>query len=163
MKASALAGAVAVSVLALAGCGGGSGGGGDSRELPAVVLPALDGSDGLDVGAFAGPAVINVWATWCTPCLAELPDFQRVSEESPDVRFVGVDATGFDDDDESVDFLADLGVTYPQFVDPDGEFAAEVEITELPATLVVDAAGKVAYFHQGQVSYDDLTDQLVDL
>ncbi len=158
MKGSTLAGAVAASALALAGCGGG-----DSRELPAVVLPALDGSDGLDVGALAGPAVINVWATWCTPCLAELPDFQRVSEESPDFRFVGVDATGFDDDGESVEFLADLGVTYPQYVDPDGEFAAEVEITELPATLVVDADGKVAYFHQGQVSYDDLTDQLVDL
>lgn len=152
------AGALVASAVALMGCGGG-----DSRELPAVVLPALDGSDGLEVGSLAGPAVFNVWAVWCAPCLAELPDFQRASEEHPDVQFVGVDATGFGEDDASISFLADLGVTYAQYVDPDGEFAAAVEITELPATLVVDADGDVAYFHQGQVSYDQLTDQLADL
>ena len=79
------------------------------------------------------------------------------------MQFVGVDATAFGEDDESISFLADLGVTYSQVVDPDGDFAAEVEITELPATLVVDADGDIVYFHQGQVSYDELTDQLADL
>lgn len=158
MSATRLAGAVTAAAMVLIGCGGG-----DSRELPAVVLPALDGSDDLDVGALAGPAVINMWATWCAPCLAELPDFQRVSDEHADVRFVGVDATGAGDDAESISFLADLGVTYEQFVDPDGEFAAEVEVTELPATLVVDVDGNIVFFHQGQVSYDELTGQLAEL
>lgn len=135
-------------------------------ELSGVVLPGLAGSEAdgstLDVGALTGPAVINMWATWCTPCLAELPDFQRASADYPDVRFVGVDATGFRDDGESLEFLAGLGVTYEQFVDPDGMFAAAVAITELPATLIVDTDGDVQFFHQGQVSYDELAEQLAE-
>ena len=79
------------------------------------------------------------------------------------MRFVGVDETGFGEDAESVAFLADLGVTYDQFVDPDGEFSAEVDVTELPATLIVDEDGDIAWRHQGQVSYDELVDRLSDL
>ena len=134
-----------------------------ARELPSISVPALGDGDVLDVGALDGPAVVNFWATWCEPCLRELPDFQRASEDFPDVRFVGVDATGFGEDGESVDYLADLGVTYEQYVDTDGAFSAELEVTQMPATLVVDGEGEVAWFRQGQVSYDELTDRLAEL
>jgi len=158
VKVSGLVATWLAVAMALTGCGGS-----DSHELPAVVLPALGLGDGVDMGSLTGPAVINIWATWCTPCLAELPDFQRASGEFRDVRFLGVDATGFGEDDESLEFLADLGVTYSQFVDSDGVFAADVQVTELPATLVVDDEGDVVFFHQGQVSYDELSDHLADL
>ena len=134
-----------------------------ARELPAISIPALGDGDVLDVGALDGPAVVNFWATWCEPCLRELPDFQRASEEFPDVRFVGVDATGFGEDGESVDFLTGLGVTYEQYVDRDGALSAELEITQMPATVVVDGEGEVAWFRQGQVSYDQLVDRLAEL
>ena len=134
-----------------------------ARELPAISIPALGDGDVLDVGALDGPAVVNFWATWCQPCLRELPDFQRASEDFPDVRFVGVDATGFGETTESVDFLADLGVTYEQYVDTDGELSAELDITEMPATLIVDGEGEVSWFRQGQVSYDQLAERLAEL
>jgi cytochrome c biogenesis protein CcmG, thiol:disulfide interchange protein DsbE len=134
-----------------------------ARELPAISIPALGDGDVLDVGALGGPAVVNFWATWCQPCLRELPDFQRASEDFPDVRFVGVDATGFGETTESVDFLADLGVTYEQYVDTDGELSAELDITEMPATVVVDGEGEVSWFRQGQVSYDQLAERLAEL
>jgi thiol-disulfide isomerase/thioredoxin len=131
--------------------------------LPAVTLPALGGEGEIDVGGIGGPAVINLWAVWCVPCTEELPDFERASKELDDVRFIGIAETGFGEDDESVEFLAGLGVTYEQYVDTDGALAAEVEVTELPATLVVDADGDIAWRHQGQVSYDELVERLADL
>ena len=151
------AAAVAVAFLASACSDDGA------RELPAMSIPALGDGDVLDVGALDGPAVVNFWATWCQPCLRELPDFQRASEDFRDVRFVGVDATGFGEDRESVEFLAALGVTYEQYVDTDGEFSAELDITEMPATLVVDGQGEVAWFRQGEVSYDQLAERLAEL
>jgi thiol-disulfide isomerase/thioredoxin len=149
---------VAALVLAGAACGGDG-----DQGLPAVTLPALAGDGELALATLTGPAVINLWATWCAPCTEELPDFQRASEAHPGVRFVGVDETGFGDDAESAGFLDGLGVTYEQFVDPDGELAAAVEVTELPATLLVDADGEIAWRHQGQVSYDDLVGRLAAL
>ena len=150
--------ALAAAALVVTACGG------DARDgLPDVTLPALAGDGALDVAAASGPGVINLWATWCAPCTEELPDFQRASEDLPDVRFIGVDETGFREDGESVEFLADLGVTYEQFVDPDGAFMAEVEVTELPATLIIDAEGEIAWRHQGRVSYDELVERLADL
>jgi cytochrome c biogenesis protein CcmG/thiol:disulfide interchange protein DsbE len=149
---------VAIAAALVSACGDDG-----ARTLPAISIPALGDGDVLDVGALDGPAVVNFWATWCAPCLRELPDFQRASEDFPDVRFVGVDATGFGEDGESVVFLADLGVTYEQYVDPDGELSAELDITEMPATLVVNPEGEVAWFRQGQVRYDQLADRLADL
>lgn len=147
-----------VAGIALVACGGS-----EARELPDLVVPALAGGDGLDLGSLRGPAVLNLWATWCVPCTDELPDFQRASRDRYGVRFIGIDETGFGEDGESIAFLDELGVTYEQYADADGTLAAELEVTELPATLIVDAAGDVAWLHQGQVSYDELVERLADV
>jgi cytochrome c biogenesis protein CcmG, thiol:disulfide interchange protein DsbE len=138
---------------------------GDADALPAVVLPALpefaQQEAELDTGDLVGPAVLNLWATWCVPCRTELPEFQRASEEHPDIRFVGVDE-GFEPG-ESVAFLNELGVTYEQFVDTDGTFADALEITELPSTVIIDADGSVVLQHTGALSYDELVAAITDL
>ena len=55
-------------------------------------LATLDGNGAaLELAALRGPAVVNLWATWCAPCRQELPAFQEVSARRSDVRFVGVD------------------------------------------------------------------------
>jgi len=161
----AVVAALAAVSITLAGCAAGtaSGTAADS-ELPAVVLPALSGFaqqvGELDTSELEGPAVLNFWATWCPPCRTELPGFQQASDEHPDVRFLGVDE-GFDAD-ESVAFLDEVGVTYEQFVDRDGALAGELEITELPATVVLDADGAVAFRQTGPMSYGELREVLAD-
>jgi cytochrome c biogenesis protein CcmG/thiol:disulfide interchange protein DsbE len=140
-------------------------GGDGSQALPAVVLPATpdfpQATGELDTGELEGPAVLNFWATWCGPCRTELPEFQRASEEHPAVHFVGLDE-GFEPG-ESVAFLDDLGVTYDQFIDTGGAFAAELEIAELPSTVIVDADGSVVLHHTGALSYDELVAALADI
>jgi thiol-disulfide isomerase/thioredoxin len=153
-------GLAALAALVPAACAGESG-----DALPAVELPALDGfaeqPGELDTGELDGPAVLNLWAAWCVPCRTELPEFQRASEEHPGVRFVGVDE-GFVASD-SVAFLGELGVTYDQFVDEGGAFADRLEISELPATVVIDDHGDVVLRHLGALTYDDLVATLADL
>ncbi len=157
MRPAAAIGALAVVVAA---CGGGSGGGGDA--LPDVSLAALhDGAPALDVGALRGPAVVNLWATWCQPCRKELPAFQEVSAARPDVRFVGVDIA--EDAAKARDFLAELGITFDQYLDDRGRLTEALGTAVLPVTIVVDADGKVATEHVGPMSVDDLEHALADL
>ena len=77
------------------------------------------------------------------------------------MRFLGIDE-GFDAD-ESVEFLDEVGVTYEQFVDVDGAFAVEMDIAQLPATVVIDADGEFIYRHLGDLSYDDIVAVLADI
>jgi thiol-disulfide isomerase/thioredoxin len=143
---------LAALLLATTACGGG---GGDGRALPAVTLPSLsEGEPALDVGSLHGPAVVNLWATWCQPCRKELPAFQQVSAARPDVRFVGVDIS--EDAAKARDFLADLGVTFDQYLDDRGDLTDALGTAVLPVTLVVDADGKVAAEHIGPMSVADL-------
>lgn len=154
-----VAGAVLLAaVLLAAGCGDD-----DPSALAGIELPALGDDTTLDLGSVDGPAVLNVWATWCQPCVRELPAFEQASAEHPAVRFIGIDATGSDDDDASVAYLAELGVTYEQYVDPDGELTEELRITELPATVIIDTAGDIVVTHQGELTFDELTDHLAAL
>lgn len=144
--------AIAAATVALAaGCGGGSG----RAALPDVTLPSLhEGGTPLDVGALKGPAVVNLWATWCQPCRKELPAFQQVSAARPDVRFIGVDIA--EDAAKARDFLAGLGVTFDQFFDAQGRFSDGLGTAVLPVTVVVDGAGHIATEHIGPMSVADL-------
>ena len=151
--------ALAAAAVLLTACGGSDGT--DGVRLPDLELPALDaGSAALDVGSLRGPAVVNVWATWCVPCRQELPAFEEVARSRPDVRFVGVNSVETGDARE---FLDGLGITYEQFVDDRGRLAEEIGAVGLPATVVVDADGDVATAHVGPMSVEDLEAALAEV
>jgi thiol-disulfide isomerase/thioredoxin len=151
---------VLVATVLLAACGD-DGGSESAGSLPDLELPALDaGGPTLDVGALTGPAVVNLWATWCAPCRAELPAFQEVAAARDDVRFIGVNST--ETGDARV-FLDELGVTYEQYVDDRGELAEELGAAALPVTVVVDADGSIVTEHLGPMSVADLEHALRDV
>lgn len=151
MRSTAVLG-VAV-LVALTACTGGADGGA-TRRLPDLELPGLDGDGStLDVGDLRGPAVVNLWATWCKPCREELPAFQQVAAARPDVRFVGVNSQETGD---ARAYLDELGVTYDQFVDGRGELAEALGAAALPVTVVIAADGTITTEHLGPMSVDDL-------
>lgn len=160
--------------LLLSGCAGGGDepgstpppGGGDAQpslegqtggELPDVTLDAFGGrGQPLDLGDLKGPAVVNVWASWCTPCRKELPYYQQLSQAlDGEVSVIGID---FQDTqtEKAQQLIDDTGVTYPLYADPDGRVRAQV----LPQVVLVDADGEVAY--QQYVEIESLQ-QLEDL
>lgn len=128
--------------LALGACGGG----GDDGVAP--LTPVAPGAEALVLDEVSGPAIVNVWATWCAPCRAELPALQAVSDSDPAVaRVIGVNVG---DEPAAVEaFLAELGVSFEQYLDPDGELMNSLGIVGLPASVILDADGTVVEVHQG--------------
>lgn len=102
-------------------------------------LEALDGT----------PVVINKWASWCRPCRAEFPIFQRVAtERGKEIAFLGVNAG--DKRPAAEDFLAERPLPYPSYEDPDEAIARELDAAKLfPATVFIDAQGR-DFVHFGE-------------
>lgn len=98
------------------------------------------------------PVVVNKWASWCGPCRAEFPFFQRLSTElGRRVAFIGVNSN--DNDGDAGAFLKRYPVSYPSYSDPD-QTVAKVFAAPLgfPSTAFYDARGKLTYVHQGGYS-----------
>src|SRR4051794_35862810 len=96
------------------------------------------------------PVVVNKWASWCGPCRAEFPDFQRASVKyGKRVAFMGVN--GNDNHDDAKAFLLKYPVAYPSYEDPSGTVAQVFNgVAAFPTTGFYDRGGKLAYIHKGQ-------------
>jgi thiol-disulfide isomerase/thioredoxin len=95
-------------------------------------------------------AVVDFWATWCEPCREQLPFLERLAEKYRDAG-LAVYGVSFDEDRAAVEeFLARTPVRFPILWDKGGEtLAGRLEVTRLPTTLVLDAAGVVRAVHLG--------------
>lgn len=95
------------------------------------------------------PVVINKWASWCDPCRAEFPEFQRVAtERGREVAFLGLNSG--DSRQPAERFLARYPTPYPSYVDPDEDIARALEApANYPVTVFLDAKGEPAFIHQG--------------
>ena len=104
------------------------------------------------------PVVLNFYASWCTICDRELPDFQRVSQKLGDrVHILGVNPQSNDTDEAQAEMIERNGVTYPTLRDPQDELLRQFNTTGgLPTTVFVDADGVVRKVHNGL-----LTEQLL--
>ena len=107
------------------------------------------------------PIVVNKWASWCGPCRAEFPVFQKAAiQEAKRIAFLGVDST--DNDEEALEFLGDFPLTYPSYKDPDLKVARVFNgVGAFPTTAFYDKQGKVAYVHQGP--YHSVEELLADV
>lgn len=131
------------------------------QGLPDLELPCLGGGPRVSLRGTgpSTPMLVNVWATWCRPCVQEVPVFVALAEKAAGkVAVVGVDMT--DDSDKALVFAAQYGMHYPSLVDVDGRVLRTYGGGP-PITLFVDATGKVVHSERGQVdSLKELEDLL---
>jgi thiol-disulfide isomerase/thioredoxin len=126
------------------------------QTLPAITLDCLGGGE-LDLGRAPGtPMVVNLWASWCTPCREELPVMQQFADAAAgQVAVVGVISK--DGVPQAGSFAADAGVTFPGAFDGAGRLMAELGLPGLPATYFLDSDGAVVHTETGPVdSLDEL-------
>jgi cytochrome c biogenesis protein CcmG/thiol:disulfide interchange protein DsbE len=115
----------------------------------------VEGAQGT-VGDYAGrPLVINFFASWCVPCVAEMPEFEQVHQQFGDrVAFLGMNET---EQVESARRIIDqTGVTYDLGRDPDGAVLRAFGGAVMPTTVFVDADGTIVKVHSGKLSQAEL-------
>ena len=132
-------------------------------QLAQKKFPAPDGS-ALDLAALKGkPVVINFWATWCPPCIREMPDLAALAREMGDqAAFLGIAA----DTDGNVKKFTEKnpGIDFPLVLA--GYNALNLsrqwgnERGGLPFTVVLDAKGQIQWRHSGTVDVDALRSML---
>jgi thiol-disulfide isomerase/thioredoxin len=98
---------------------------------------------------------INFWATWCPPCIAEMPSIQDLYTKYKDneqVVFIMVDVDG--KYKQASDFMKKKGYTLPVYL-PESEVPKEYFAGSMPTTVILDKSGKLAFHHLGAADYSD--------
>lgn len=127
------------------------------QPFPGRTLDALDGQGSQSIADYRGKWVlVNLWASWCTPCRQEAPALESFQREHSrdDFTVLGVDSKDLTDD--ANDFLAEFGVTYPQLHDGSGELTDDLGTHGYPESFLVDPKGKLRLIRRGTVTTDYL-------
>jgi cytochrome c biogenesis protein CcmG/thiol:disulfide interchange protein DsbE len=152
--------AMAVAVLLLAGCSS------PSEKIAgevvscesilssatenSIMLDCLDGTDGASINGIKGPAIINVWGSWCGPCKEEMPILRSFYEKAQGkLALIGVDVEEASIEDGRK-FVKNNGITWPNLYDADGKSRAYFGMG-VPVTWFIAADGSVAYKHIGVI------------
>lgn len=134
--------------------------GGDAVAVAEVGEPAPDFSvEVIEGGTFTlseakgRPVIVNLWASWCPPCRAEIPDISAFAEANPDVTIIGVAVE--DAEQTAREFAAEIDASYPLAL---GTPAVEDAYPNLglPATYIIDENGVVTEIINGIVDEETL-------
>jgi len=160
MKSSVKTILVCLLVGAWLGCGGASddaGGVAIGSRAPAFSLKALDGSTVTSRSLEGGAVVLNFWATWCGPCLKEIPDLEQVAAG----RGANVIGIALDDDGLKAvkPFVEAHGISYTVLLG-DQELFDRFNGLGIPYTLVLDRAYRVVKIYRGPATKESLEEDL---
>ncbi len=112
---------------------------------PTFELETLDG-ELLSLASLRGQVVlVNLWASWCPPCRAEMPAIQALYEEYQDQGFVvlAVNMTFQDSLSAAAAFVQEYGLTFPILLDRSGEVGRLYHMRALPSTFILDREGMI--------------------
>ncbi len=135
----------------------------DAVMAPDFVVYDIDGNT-VSLSDFEGkPVVINYWASWCPPCIAEFPDFELAYQEyGEDVVFLMVNST--DGSRETVEtateFIDENGYTMPIVFDSDLNFALTYQFRALPTTTFINGNGEIFSIYSGLIGKDIIDENI---
>jgi peroxiredoxin len=133
---------------------------------PEFELQTLDG-ERVKLSDFRGKKVIvNMWATWCPPCRAEMPDMQKFYDEYKDEN-VSILAVNMTTSEKSIDdvsaFLDEFGITFPVVLDQQNEVAEVYQAYALPSSYIIDSNGIIQQKITGPMNYEMMEQMISEI
>ncbi len=110
-------------------------------------------------------SLINIWATWCQPCIEEFPYLVQLKKKYPDLNLILVSADVEEDRQRVEEFLVEQGVDFRTYIkaEPDNEFAGALSKEwngALPATFIYDGKGELKRFWIGDASLEEFSNAI---
>ena len=108
---------------------------------------------------FGKPIFVNFWASWCGPCKSEFPEIEKAFKEYGDkIEFMLVNLTYSDmgNIDETIEFISDLGYTFPLYFDLNGSASSKFNISGIPYSVFYNSNGTIAFRHTGAMNKEIL-------
>lgn len=164
-----IAGAIIVAIVLTAYFRGGGGSAAtgpaalSGQQAPSFSVPAMSGGSA-GLSSYRGRIVVmNLWASWCPPCRAEMPDLQRLYQayRSKNLVVLGVDQG------ESAQrvsaFAGSLAIHYPILLDEQQQYGRVYAALGLPTTVIIDRNGVVVRGFDGPLSYAQMVSAVAPL
>jgi len=115
-----------------------------NQQLPGFQLNDMDGVKVSSSTLLGKPTLINFWATWCGPCIAEMPELSRLKEKYKDqMNFISITENNADEDNLKA-FLENKDFNY-QILDRGEAYKKKLKITAIPKNLFIDKKGVLRY------------------
>lgn len=134
------------------------------QPVPSLELTTL-GGEKFTIQDYVGQRIVlNFWASWCVPCIEEMPELQRFSDEQAENGVQVIAVTDPDNGQTLADvqrFLDEYGLTLQIGLDKDMEYHYAMGVFALPLTFLIDEAGVVRAYIIGQLTADRLEEEIV--
>jgi len=133
---------------------------GKAEKAPSFKIADLNGNI-LDSKDYEGKVVIvNFWATWCPPCLKEIPDFIKAYDEFKDEGLEILGLAVSDTEDKVRQFVKNNDINYPVAMATDEIVQAFQPGNYIPSTIIIDSKGEIAHRHVGVITRDAIAKYL---
>ncbi|MCB0193300.1 MAG: redoxin domain-containing protein [Anaerolineae bacterium] len=133
------------------------------QPAPPFTLTSLNG-ESVSLSDYGGQVVlVNFWATWCSACITEMPDYEQVYQQyRPEFVVLGVNLQ--ESSSHVQQYAAGLGLNFPVLLDSDGRVTnRDYHVTGMPGSFLVDREGKIVYRHVGPMNAETLVEKLAEL
>lgn len=126
------------------------------QPAPDFSLPAVTGET-VRLSDLKGQVVlVNLWATWCPPCKAEMPAIDAFYRAHWEAGFTALMANAQEDEATVRAFIEANGFTFPALLDSQGELMRRYGVRGLPTTFIIDRSGHVRHIQTGAITQADL-------
>jgi thiol-disulfide isomerase/thioredoxin len=124
------------------------------RALPDTVMSGLNGPS-RPISSYRGkPLIVNVWASWCSPCRAEAASLERLAWGAAGSRYTVIGVSIDDYRDEALKWLKQSNATLSHYIDHKLKLEQMLGASSVPLTVLVDAQGRVVARYQGARQWD---------
>ncbi len=125
---------------------------GSGQAAPDFTLASLSGSP-VSLSDYSGQVVlINLWATWCPPCKAEMPDIHRFYEAHRAKGFTVLAINNQEDSETVRRFIQANGFTFPVLLDGEAEVLDSYQVRGLPTSFIIDRQGRIQHVQTGAIT-----------